>query len=94
MNGIFLFWIRSGTEEEYSELHQLLEDIQTYRSDCVEFVNKEKKNRINKEKEDKEKGEELRRLALTGMASEFIVNHSFDYYYVSCWIMLLYITII
>ena len=28
---------RSGTEEEYSELHQLLEDISTYKRDIEEL---------------------------------------------------------
>ena len=73
-------------KSEVFELHQLLEDIHTYRSDCMEVVRKEKKTQINKEKEDKEKGEELRRLALTGMASEFTdtnrkIKYSFDYFH-------------
>lgn len=33
---------RSGTEEKYSELQQLLHDIHAYRRDRVELENKEK----------------------------------------------------
>ena len=35
---------RSGTEEEYDELSQLLEDIYTFRKDAEETQKKEKEN--------------------------------------------------
>ena len=47
---MFILWItkRSGTEEEYSELSQLLQDISTYRGDM-----EENKAKTAKEKEQK-----------------------------------------
>ena len=54
MEGVvmFILWItkRSGTEEEYSELSQLLQDISTYRRDMEEY-----KVKTAKEKEQKKK---------------------------------------
>jgi len=40
---------RSGTEEEYTQLHQLLEDIYTYRQDMEEQRNKDTLNKKKKE---------------------------------------------
>lgn len=63
---------RSGTEEEYTQLHQLLEDIFTYRRDIEEQKNKEKEAKMNKKRDDEKKGNEMRAAALTGMGSEFL----------------------
>ena len=41
---------RSGIEEEYSELQQLLHDIYAYRRDRIELENKQKKRKTGKEK--------------------------------------------
>ena len=57
---------RSGTEEEYSVLQQLLEDIISYNKDFVGA--KEVKKEMNKKKddEDKKKGKEMRQAAMEG----------------------------
>ena len=62
---------RSGTEEEYSELQQLLHDIHAYRRDRLELENKQREKQ-EKEKTEKEKGEQMRAAAPVGMASEFV----------------------
>ena len=63
---------RSGTEEEYDELSQLLEDINTFRKDAEETQKKEKENKKQKEKEDKRKAAEMRDAALLSLGSKFI----------------------
>ena len=50
---------RSGTEEDYGELTQLLEDISTYRRDVLTALNKAKQEKKQKEQDDKAKGEEM-----------------------------------
>ena len=60
----------SGTEEEYSELCQLLEDIASYVKDCDELKKENGKMRKKKEAEDKQKGEEMRKAAMEGLASK------------------------
>jgi hypothetical protein len=45
---------RSGTEENYSKLSQLPEDISTYCRDCIE-KQIEKERKLKKEKADKNK---------------------------------------
>ena len=62
---------RSGTEEEYCELTQLLEDISTYMRDFEEVKERDKNVKKKKEAEDKSKAEEIRRAAMEGMASTF-----------------------
>ena len=72
MSDIFsLFKIRSGSEEEYSELNQLLEDINTLRKDMEDEAKIAHGTKKRKEKYDQEKGEEMRKAALVGMASEY-----------------------
>ena len=60
---------RSGSEEEYTELHQLLEDIYTFRKDMEEFNKREKENKKEREKIDRKKGEQMREAAMKGMSS-------------------------
>ena len=62
---------RSGTEEEYDELSQLLEDISSYMRDFEELKAKKKK-----EADDKRKAEDMRRAAMEGMASMFEHCHA------------------
>ena len=62
---------RSGTEEEYNQLHQLLGDIYKFRQDIQEQRGKDKEEKKKKEREEKTKGEEMRATALSGMASTF-----------------------
>ena len=45
----------SGTEEEYDELSQMLEDIALYQHNVLAVLNQEKKKRKKKELEDKNK---------------------------------------
>ena len=71
---MFILWItkRSGTEEEYSELSQLLQDISTYRRDMEEYkakTAKDKEQKKKKEREDKKMGEEIRKKAMEGLVS-------------------------
>ena len=50
---------RSGTEEQYTDVHQLLDDMQSYIDDMQQTKNNKKK-----EEEDKKKGIELRDKAM------------------------------
>ncbi|KAK2552195.1 hypothetical protein P5673_026711 [Acropora cervicornis] len=51
---------RSGTEEAYSEIKQVLQEILDYRRD----INQEKIDKKRKAEEDRKKGEDMRRAAL------------------------------
>lgn len=62
----------SGTEEEYTELHQLLEDITTYLKDAAELKKEKGDIRKKKEAEDKRKGEEMRKAAMESLASKYV----------------------
>lgn len=64
-------FIRSGTEEDYTELSQLLEDIVIYRIDMQDTKIREQENKKQKEKKDREKALEMRSAALSGMSSKF-----------------------
>ncbi|XP_015757807.1 PREDICTED: uncharacterized protein LOC107337205 [Acropora digitifera] len=55
---------RSGTEEEFTEIQQLCEDILVYRRDMIEIRKIEKESRMKKDQEDKRKGEEMRQAAV------------------------------
>ncbi|XP_068758203.1 MAP7 domain-containing protein 2-like [Montipora capricornis] len=59
---------RSGTEDNFTELKQLCEDIVTFRRDFAAARQKEKESKKNKEERDKKAGEEMRRAAMEGMA--------------------------
>lgn len=59
---------RSGTEEEYTELQQLLHDINSFKRDMEELKNKEIMKKKQKQKQDREKGLQMREAALSGMA--------------------------
>ena len=61
---------RSGTEEEYTELEQLLHDINSFKRDMEELKNKEIMKKKQKQKQDREKGLQMREAALPGMASK------------------------
>ncbi|XP_044167220.1 uncharacterized protein LOC122951267 [Acropora millepora] len=59
---------RSGTEEEFTEIQQLCEDILVYRRDMIEIRKIEKESRMRKDQEDKRKGEEMRQAAVERLA--------------------------
>ena len=61
---------RSGTEEEYTELQQLLHDINSFKRDMEEVKNKEIMKKKQKQKQDREKGLQMREAPLSGMASK------------------------
>lgn len=61
---------RSGTEEEYSELTQLLKDISSYLRDRVLQKSKGKESKRRECEEDKVKTEEMRKAAVEGMSSK------------------------
>ena len=60
---------RSGTEEEYSELSQLLEDISSDSRDVAVLQMKEKELK-KKEQSDKRKGEEVRKAEMELLGSK------------------------
>ena len=62
---------RSGTEEEYSELQQLLEDIISYNKDFAGAKELRKETNKKKDGEDK-KGMEMRQAAMEGQTSTCI----------------------
>ena len=62
------FAFRSGTEEEYGELNQLLESITSYRRDFSELRNNEKAER--KEEDDKNRAVTMKIAAMERMASK------------------------
>lgn len=71
-----MYSCRSGTEEEYDELHQLLEDIFEFQKDLDEKKAQEmeeKRDKKGKALEDKQKGEEMREAALKGMISKLLL---------------------
>ncbi|XP_074633307.1 uncharacterized protein LOC141892071 isoform X2 [Acropora palmata] len=59
---------RSDTEEEFTEIQQLCEDILVYRRDMIEIRKIEKESRMKKDQEDKRKGEEMRQAAVERLA--------------------------
>lgn len=69
---------RSGTEEEYSELQRYLEDIASYLCDMSAIQATQAAQRAanrKKLKEDKKKGEEMRRAAMESIASKLFMTH-------------------
>lgn len=71
-----MYLCTSGTEEEYDELHQLLEDIFEFQKDLDEKKAQEmeeKRDKKGKALEDKQKGEEMREAALKGMISKLLL---------------------
>ena len=60
---------RSGTEEEYSELDQLCEDISSYRHDINEMKILQKESKIKKAEEEGKKAADMRHAAMKGLAS-------------------------
>ena len=67
---VLLLIARSGTEEEFTELSSLLEDIITYRRDMATIIKNDKELKKKKDQEDKIKGEKMRQAALSGLASK------------------------
>ena len=63
---------RSGTEEEYSELHQLIEDISSYREDFLEKKEEENRAAMLKSENDKQRGEEMRDAAMRSYQVRYI----------------------
>ena len=70
--------VRSGTEEEYTCLHKLLQDIASYQEDFAKKVSEKKSADEEKKQEDKRKGEEMRNAAMNRLSSKFsmiIINY-------------------
>ena len=65
---------RSGTEEEYSELQQLFEDIISYNKNFVGATELRKELNKRKDEEDKKKGIEMRQAAMEGQTSMCILE--------------------
>lgn len=65
---IFILSWRSDTEEEFTELNQLCEDILAVRRDTAELKMKEKQDNKKKE-EDRKKGEDMKKTAVERLAS-------------------------
>ena len=73
---MFYNWCRSGTEEEYTDLHQLLEDIHSYVQDfnALKVTQMaQKAAHLKKLEDDKRKGEEMRRAAMEGIGSTLLI---------------------
>lgn len=70
-NNVHVYY-RSGTEEEYDELAQLLQDILDYQNDFEERRAEEHKSVTNRKSADKKKGQDMRKAALEGMSSMLI----------------------
>lgn len=66
--------VRSGTEEEYSELVQLLEDISTYQRDMQTAIVQQKEKKKQKEMSDKSIGEEMRKAAMESLSRKFVLT--------------------
>ena len=60
---------RSDTEEDFTELNQLCENIFIYRRDMSELKLHEKEEKRKKAEEDKRRGKQMRRSALEGLKS-------------------------
>lgn len=70
---------RSGTEEDFGELQQLLEDISTYMKDFEALKAAQAAQKVvaqKKVEDDKQRGEEMRKAAMLRPASESIWLHS------------------
>ena len=63
-----VFISRSGTEEEYSELDQLCEDISSYRHDINEMKMQEKDLKTKKGRCREKKAADMRVAAMKGLA--------------------------
>ena len=66
----------SGTEEEYTELTQLLEDISVYQRDMQASMLKEKENKKQKEQTSKKLGEDMRLSAMKTFSRKYNFLHS------------------
>lgn len=62
---------RSGTEEEYSELHKLFEDLVTYQRDSDMKKAEEKEAEESKKLNEKRKGESMRKAAMERLSSTY-----------------------
>ena len=63
-------FFRSGTEENFNELQQLLEDIYTFKRDQEDLKKREKEKKKQKDLDEHEKALAMRSAALSGLASE------------------------
>ena len=72
---------RSGTEEEYTELQQLLHDINSFKRDMEELKNKEIMKKKQKQKQDREKGLQMSFPEITFIAlkNQFTVFGDWDH---------------
>ena len=63
--------VRSGTNEEYTELMQLLEDVSTYQRDMQSAILQHKQEKKPKEMSDKSIGEEMTKAAMETLSRKF-----------------------
>ncbi len=70
-----LHFDRSGTEEEYNELEQLLEDISSYKEGLELQRAQAKEAKKRKLEEEKRKGSDMRKAAMERMSSMY---HSYS----------------
>lgn len=70
---------RSGTEEEYAQLSQLLEDISVYQRDFAVLKEEEKKKESLRKDCDRRKGEQMRQAAVEGRSRRFYFAHLYCY---------------
>ena len=74
---VICIFCRSGTEEDYGELSQLLEDISTYRRDCVEAKQIEKEKKMRKEEADRKQAEHIRNSAMGNLGGSRLIYVTF-----------------
>ena len=65
------YMYRSGTEEEYTELQQLLDDIVSYTEAFDLLAQKEEEQKVTQKKEERKKGEEMRQAAMMSMSGNY-----------------------
>ena len=68
----YTFMSRSGTDEGYTALQQLFEDISVYMKDFAAANDVHKGLNKKKAEEDKKKGAEMRKAVMEGIASMYI----------------------
>ena len=75
VSGCVFYLNRSGTEEDYTQLQQLLQDISEYNHDFEAVKEEEQKSSLKKKAAEKKRGEDMRRAAMEGMSSMLIVSN-------------------
>ena len=79
-----MYMYQTGISYLRTELHQLLEDIYTFRRDQEELKQREREKKKQKEDEEHQQGLAMRSAALRGLASKLINQPILLFYFVYC----------